>query len=160
MESLILPYFADDPGIRQYQTAVAEEAIGRASGAFHEDESPDLARLSLWFLEGKWAEARDMIEAIRSTNSMTNHRLLANWTLMLLARHQCETQLAWSLVAEAMPLREKTAPGNVRYTDAQHVQQVAASLAMDEGDLATAHAWLQTHDRWLQWSGDIRGLAH
>jgi DNA-binding CsgD family transcriptional regulator len=38
-------------------------------------------------------------------------------------------------------------------------QRLAATLAIDAHDLATAHDWLAAHDRWLDWSGATLGRA-
>jgi hypothetical protein len=42
-------------------------------------------------------------------------------------------------------------------SDTLTLQQVAAGLAMDTGDLAQAAEWLTANDRWLAWSGAVLG---
>jgi DNA-binding NarL/FixJ family response regulator len=37
--------------------------------------------------------------------------------------------------------------------------RVAAALSLDDRDTATAHAWLEAHTRWLDWSGAVLGRA-
>jgi tetratricopeptide (TPR) repeat protein len=39
------------------------------------------------------------------------------------------------------------------------MQRLGAALALDAGDLPTAQGWLEAHDRWLAWSGAVRGLS-
>jgi ATP/maltotriose-dependent transcriptional regulator MalT len=39
------------------------------------------------------------------------------------------------------------------------LQILAARVALDGGDAAGAHAWLEAHDRWLAWSGSVAGHA-
>jgi tetratricopeptide (TPR) repeat protein len=39
------------------------------------------------------------------------------------------------------------------------LQRLAAALALDAHDLTAAHAWLEAHDRWLDWSGAVLGRA-
>jgi DNA-binding CsgD family transcriptional regulator len=38
-------------------------------------------------------------------------------------------------------------------------RQLAAELALDEGDLEGAREWITAHDRWLEWSGAALGRA-
>jgi DNA-binding CsgD family transcriptional regulator len=38
-------------------------------------------------------------------------------------------------------------------------QRLAVELALDSGDLDTARAWLEEHDRWLDWSGAFVGRS-
>jgi ATP/maltotriose-dependent transcriptional regulator MalT len=35
------------------------------------------------------------------------------------------------------------------------MQALAVGLALDASDLGTARAWLEAHDRWLEWSGAV-----
>jgi DNA-binding NarL/FixJ family response regulator len=75
------------------------------------------------------------------------------------ARQQGETDLAWELVRAALPAGPTTEPGVLTLTVALHCQRLAAALALDAGELPTARAWLDAHDRWLAWSGAIMGRA-
>jgi DNA-binding CsgD family transcriptional regulator len=42
---------------------------------------------------------------------------------------------------------------------AQGMQALAAGLALDAHDLEMAKEWLEAHDRWLAWSGAMRGQS-
>jgi DNA-binding CsgD family transcriptional regulator len=39
------------------------------------------------------------------------------------------------------------------------LMRIAAELCLDHNDLPAAHAWLDAHDRWLEWSGAVLGRA-
>jgi DNA-binding NarL/FixJ family response regulator len=39
------------------------------------------------------------------------------------------------------------------------MQRIAAGHALDMGDLVTARAWLDAHDRWLAWNGAVLGQS-
>ena len=50
-----------------------------------------------------------------------------------------------------------TVPGTRYHGYGLFVQAVAADLALGEGDLPTARAWLGAQNRWLDWSGAVMG---
>lgn len=54
---------------------------------------------------------------------------------------------------EARVLMETTEGESVRFLTAMELQCLAAWLALDEGDLAAAHRWLEAHNCWLEWEG-------
>ena len=61
---------------------------------------------------------------------------------------------------EALPDGPATAPvshfiGNRTVS----LARLAVALALDAGDLVTARAWLEMHDRWLTWSGAVPGRS-
>jgi hypothetical protein len=56
-------------------------------------------------------------------------------------------------VREWLPEGPATAPGDTHFLPALVLQRLAATLAIEVGDLPTAQAWLAAHDRWLVWSG-------
>jgi DNA-binding CsgD family transcriptional regulator len=58
-------------------------------------------------------------------------------------------------VHECLPGGLTAEPGDDFVVFAQPMQRLAAALALDAGDLDTARAWLEAHDRWLAWSGGV-----
>jgi ATP/maltotriose-dependent transcriptional regulator MalT len=58
-----------------------------------------------------------------------------------------------------LPAGPSTDPGNSDYENALEAQCLAAALALDAGDKGAAQAWLDSHDRWLEWSGAIYSRA-
>ena len=60
---------------------------------------------------------------------------------------------------EALPDGPATTPGQVVFLPMTEMQRLAATLALDDGDLPTARAWLAAHDRWLAWNGTVLGRA-
>ena len=68
-----------------------------------------------------------------------------------------ETTLAWQIVRRSLPAGLETPPGSVRFLLAREIQLLAAALALDAGDFATARRWLDTHNRWQRWSGAVLG---
>ena len=62
-------------------------------------------------------------------------------------------------IERAFPMGPMTEPGGMPFTPALPLLRTAAALALDGGDLATARAWLATHDRWLRRAAPRRGWA-
>jgi ATP/maltotriose-dependent transcriptional regulator MalT len=54
-----------------------------------------------------------------------------------------------------LPLGVSTEPGGNRFFSALATQRLAANLSLDAEDLPGARAWLEAHDRWIDWSGAV-----
>jgi ATP/maltotriose-dependent transcriptional regulator MalT len=154
----VLPYQADDLAERRRLAQEAEAAWARASGAL-EDLPPGFAHLPLLLVEGEWGAARVLGLAATAPGSRASWRPLATSLLVGLARQQGDTDLAWRLVRESLPAGPATEPGDGILLDTVAVLRVAALLSIDAGEPTAAHAWLQAHDRWLDWSGAVLGRA-
>jgi DNA-binding CsgD family transcriptional regulator len=77
-----------------------------------------------------------------------------------IASAQGDWTLVNALIAGVLPLGASTAPGNAHFLDsASALQRIGAELALAGGDLASARAWLEAHDRWLTWAGAVLGQA-
>ncbi|MBA3416989.1 MAG: hypothetical protein H0U10_17345 [Chloroflexia bacterium] len=63
------------------------------------------------------------------------------------------------MIGEALPEGPATIPGDIRFGEALALLRYAAGLSLDAGDLPSASAWIETHDRWLAWSGGLRWRA-
>ncbi|HEX6738822.1 MAG TPA: helix-turn-helix transcriptional regulator, partial [Vicinamibacteria bacterium] len=159
LDLVVLPYETDRLAERRRLAEEAERAWTRASGALA-DFPPRFARLPLLLLEGRWAEARDLaLATLAATRSHEAWRRYPGRYLGQLARAQGDTDLAWRLVREEFPTGPATEPGATWFLPALTMQRLAAALALDADDPATARAWLATHDRWLAWSGSVLGQA-
>ena len=149
--AIFLPYYADQPTERRRLSGVADEALRRTSGV--RDEDSRIAYLPLLELEGQWRELRQLVTAYGA--GWDN----VGWILAPLAREQGDTGLAWDLVRQLMPNGPTSEPGGIGFIAATTYQRLAASLSLDAGDLPSARAWLDAHDRWLHWSGTVLGRA-
>ncbi|HET8629014.1 MAG TPA: AAA family ATPase [Thermomicrobiales bacterium] len=154
----VLPYHADDLAERRALAAEAVDAWTRASGVYPEIP-PRLAGLPLLFVEGDWAEARRLALAAPATGWSAPRRLVAATVLGPLARAQGNADSANAVVRVGLPDGPATAPGGARFFVALALQRLAAALALDDGDLAAARAWLDAHDRWLAWGESLLGRA-
>ena len=71
------------------------------------------------------------------------------------AHRRGDRALAWATVQQILIDGPATQPGASVFFPSMSLLHTAAMLALDEGDLATARAWLETHDRWLAWSDSV-----
>jgi DNA-binding CsgD family transcriptional regulator len=154
---VVLPYQTDDVSERRRLAREASEAWTRASDVL-EDLTPRFAHLPLLLVEGEWAEARELALAATAEGSRTSWRPLAASLLARLARDQGEPELAWRLIREQLPSGAATPPGDAILLDTLMLLRLAAALALD-GEPAKAVAWLEAHDRWLDWSQAVLGRA-
>jgi DNA-binding CsgD family transcriptional regulator len=150
-----IPYFADDPAERAHLVAAMDGALARHAA---QGGKPPSARV-LWpllVLEGRWTEAR--ARWTRDTEGAF-FRMYATPHVGLLARAQGNREWARRLVRELLPDGPATEPGQTVFMPMTQMQRLAAQLALDDGSLPTAKEWLEAHDRWLAWSGAVRGLS-
>jgi ATP/maltotriose-dependent transcriptional regulator MalT len=114
----------------------------------------------LFVVEGQWGEAREIAASTLSASQAHDawRRYPARF-LAWLAREQGDLDLAWRIIREEFPEGPATSPGTTWFLPAIALQEVAARLAVDQGDLPTARNWLQARDRWLEWSGTVLGRA-
>ncbi|HEY8597059.1 MAG TPA: AAA family ATPase [Thermomicrobiales bacterium] len=157
LEWVVLPYRTDQLAERQRLLAEGERAWARAGGTHAADSAAEV-RLPLQLLEGRWAEARPALEARRDTGP-TNWRARVALRLGPLARAQGDADLVRALVREWLPAGPAGEPGESFLACALVLQRLAAALALDGGDRASARSWLEAHDRWLAWSGAALGRA-
>jgi predicted ATPase/DNA-binding CsgD family transcriptional regulator len=125
----------------------------RGAGAFT-GEVPPLGIGHQWLrtLEGEWDEASRLMEQGRGAFDAGALRQYAVCTLGEIARNRGEPDEAWRHVYEVLPLGVATEPGGNRFFSALAIQRLAAELSVDANDLPGARAWLEAHDRWLEWS--------
>jgi DNA-binding CsgD family transcriptional regulator len=150
-----IPYFADDLAARAHLVATIERALARHAAQGGE---PPPARVPwpLLVLEGRWTEARARWE--KETEG-AYFRIYATPQIGVLARAQGDREWAWRLVRELLPDGPATEPGQTLFMPMTQMQRLAAQLALDDGNLPAAKEWLEAHDRWLSWSGAVRGLS-
>jgi DNA-binding CsgD family transcriptional regulator len=110
-----------------------------------------MAHAPLRLVQGEWAAAPAPSEEIRMPATR-----VALWAgLGALARARGDTAAAWRLVHTTVPGGPAAEPGDATFPLAVEGQRLAAALALDDGDLPAARAWLAAHDRWLAWSGAV-----
>ncbi|HEU5424558.1 MAG TPA: AAA family ATPase, partial [Nitrolancea sp.] len=158
LEMAQLPYFEGEFDSRSQLAAEGEAAMIKATGAAPERIPPSLPSLCLQILQGNWHEAREVAAAAHG-HGRWMIMALASHLLAMLAQRQGDGALAWRIIGECLPDGAPTDPGNTFLSTALPLQRLAVLLVLDAGDLPTARSWLEAHDRWLKWSGAVRGRA-
>jgi DNA-binding CsgD family transcriptional regulator len=148
----------DQASLREMRTLL--DARAPEPGELFAALPPRLLHLPVLYIEGAWAEAGGIIEAVRRSPFARHTYAHGAWIVAaLIAVARGETEAAWAMIREEFPAGAATEPGNNRYDVGHFYQRIAASLALDTGDLAEARRWLEAHDRWLAWSGAVVGPA-
>jgi hypothetical protein len=157
MELLHVPYEADVPEAAERLLTAVADADARATGS-GVIEMPEVSALPLQLLHGDWdtaaAQGRRMAESSYYAKRGTVVRCLA-W----LAYVRGDRESAAASVVEVLPRGAVTEPGKHRFHHATEAQRLAATLALDVGDHASARQWLEAHDRWLAWGGAVLGQS-
>ncbi|HUG13775.1 MAG TPA: AAA family ATPase [Thermomicrobiales bacterium] len=153
-----LPYRADDREQWAQWLAAAIASEQQAEGAHRAGWLPGMPRLPRLLLDAAWDEAHDI-----ATN-MVEHQpavvaISAEVALGNLARARGDLDTAWALVRGRLPRGPDSDPTETVAMSAFDLAQLAAALALDVGDVATAERWLEAFDRWLTESGRVLGRA-
>ncbi len=154
----LVPYHADDAGEVRRLAAAAEarfERMGEEARGF----PPRLAQVAPLVLHGEWEEALIFLPYARRVRHLLQSNIWAVPLYAVVVRARGERGLGWEMVREMFPAGPGTEPGAMPFRYAQAMQRLGAALALDEGDQATAKEWLETHDRWLAWSGAVPGRS-
>jgi DNA-binding NarL/FixJ family response regulator len=158
MRDVVIPYLADRPAERRRLAAEAETAIAHARGAFVLGMMPSLGRLCCLAIDGDWDEAlRIIAETPPPGNGLLRREITE--TRAAIAYGRGAVDVVRAEVVSVLPEGPDTLPGNRIHQEALFLQRLAADIALDGGDLDDAHAWIESHERWLSWSGGVLGRA-
>ncbi|HET9016043.1 MAG TPA: AAA family ATPase [Thermomicrobiaceae bacterium] len=157
LELVQLPYFPDQLAQRRRLAeecaAAGQRAIGAGGGI------PDRSYvLPLLVLDGAWTEAREVATRAEGSPSWGRRLHGGRWRAGL-ARLQGDRAVARQILGAVLPDGPRTTTGDTIVQAALSLQRLAADLALDGVDLPAARAWLEAHDRWLDWSGAVLGRA-
>ncbi|HEX5166476.1 MAG TPA: LuxR C-terminal-related transcriptional regulator, partial [Thermomicrobiales bacterium] len=150
---ILIPYLTDQPDERRKLIADARHAWERCVGmtiTVAGDGAPSEVQCDL--LEGRWQQAR----ALAADHLGAPWYTLAQEAIIVLGvldRLQGDPDGAWQRVRQLLPQGLATEPGSVYFAHAIVAIELAANLALDAGDVATARDWIETHGRWLDWNG-------
>jgi DNA-binding CsgD family transcriptional regulator/tetratricopeptide (TPR) repeat protein len=158
LQDVVLPYCADRIEERQRMAAAAEAALSRAGGAFPSDRYALRARLMLHYFAGRWDEAIAIAEVTPEPANYVLRRAVTH-ALAPIWFHQGDDERLRDHIHALLPQGPSAEPGGIVYLDGLLLQRLAAELAIYQGDMAAAAAWLAANDRWLSWNGSVLGQA-
>ena len=153
-----LHYFPDEVETRLRLAVDGEEAGRRARAAGSPVNPPGSVEHGLLVLSGDWLRAREIAETEITREQPMAVQQGSRWFVQLAFR-QGDVERARHIVGKILPAGPQTEPGNAYFPTALALQPLAAALALDAGDLPSARAWLEAHDRWLEWSRAVLGRA-
>ncbi|MBF6591946.1 MAG: helix-turn-helix transcriptional regulator, partial [Ktedonobacterales bacterium] len=153
----VLTYHADDLAYREDVARAAEEAWERVQALHLVAPFPVRAvRFPLDYLAGAWDAAQTYAPMLQTLSG--SHALSAAMTLGTIARAQGRAEDAWRYMRQWLPEGTATATGAYPLAYGLLFLHLGGLLALDAGDLDGAREWAEVHDRWLTWSGAVRGL--
>jgi DNA-binding CsgD family transcriptional regulator len=152
-----LAFAADEPNALTRLEAEAEQvnATVREWGFTH---YADIVTLPLRIARGEWREIEQRLLRVVGANAGFLYFAPERF-LPPIARYRGERAAVERYVAACLHMGAHTEPGHERYITGTALQRVSAGAALDAGDLATAKAWLEAHDRWLAWADAILGRS-
>jgi DNA-binding CsgD family transcriptional regulator len=158
LHDVAITFAAAAPGARRRVAAEAEAALGRAGGVLRPGVSPQLAWLGAYVLDGRWDEARRILDNLPEPGHAYLRREVST-AAAVLAANTGDASTAWAYVNRLFPDGATTAPGDHILQEGLLMQRLSAQLCLDVGDLSGARSWLEGHDAWLTWSGSRLGQA-
>lgn len=158
LRDVIIPFSTTDLRARRQAADGAREALEQAGGALLSAVLARRADLALCLLDGRWEQARAIVAAFPDSGNHELRREIVA-TLAPISWWQGRPEETWSYVREWLPLGPATPPGDVVLQDGLLLQRLAAAMSLAAGQVDDARAWLEASDRWLAWSGAVRGRA-
>jgi hypothetical protein len=159
MHTVELPFHTDQLDRLDAVARVGIDAWVSARDSATEGRSTRVAMLGMLLIHGDWDEAREIAEI-----GAAGEIIMVLWDEMarvlgVLNRNQGRVAQAWEQVSRYFPEGPTSSSSPMYVPAATAIQRLAASLALDAGDLPLAHEWLGAHDAWLDWSEAIAGQA-
>jgi DNA-binding CsgD family transcriptional regulator len=155
---VLIPYEADNAA-EVRRVAAAAVAAGTQVGEEILVLPPRAFVMEALIVQGEWDEAWSLLLAVRGRLHSAPLNLAIGPQVSLLVRGRGGPAVAAEFVGEILPAGPATGPGRAPFRLALGLQEAAAVLALDAGDLPGARAWLETHDRWLAWNGAVLGRS-
>lgn len=153
LRDLVLVYWPDRIALRQSvaDETVAAVRLAKAEQTLSQHMPDEVGVVWLLLLDGRWHDARRVVGEAADQWSC----LMTAAPLMNLSRHQGEPDLALARLKLVFPDGPASLPGRTTFETSVYCMHPAIEIALDSGDLVTARAWLECHDRWMSWSGNI-----
>ncbi len=155
-----LPYGSENLDERAKRTLRSPPRYPTASASHYRRAGrPRLCLLPLDVLEGQWREVRERTVDVDWDAGRFHDAQWLRFPVAEVAAHQGDRSEFLVHLQAILPDGPTTNPGATAIIPALRLQRLSAELAIDDGDLPAARAWLEAHDRWLDWSGIVLGRA-
>jgi tetratricopeptide (TPR) repeat protein/transcriptional regulator with XRE-family HTH domain len=157
LSRVTIPYCTTALAEREQLAIEAEAAWSEGQGTLPEGLAPMATRAAVLSIAGQWLE----LQTVFADEAMPLSARFPEWRVLLGQMFRCQGSpaRAWEQIRTILPEGPSTGPGGHWFGAATGAQRLAIDLALDAAGLTTAHSWLEAHDRWLAWSGAVRGRA-
>lgn len=159
---VVLAYDADQQGARQDLVTSALEVwdrVGMPGSVPDPDEerpASDMTVFAVLLIDGEWEAAQLQAEVDLAFDGM---RFDALRLLAVLAARRGDYAAARGYLNRALPRGPATEPSNFYFYSTLWLLRTGADIALAEGDAGGALAWVDAHDRWLEWSSRVLDAA-
>jgi ATP/maltotriose-dependent transcriptional regulator MalT len=162
VESVLLPYFTERVRERADLVELANRLVEghqAAAGSVNPMGYYDPSAAWPLIVRGEWDTAWEISSGMVQQTSAAVWKWRSTHVLGWLSWARGQLDDAWQYVASVIAEPDPATPGDLPYLEATGMQRLAARIALDSGDPATAKAWLETHDDWLEWADAVHGRA-
>ncbi len=157
---VVLPLAPDRLDWRDRQVTETAEYLSKAGDLAAGADRVNPSEVAVNLVVGEWKAARQALAQLDSQpNPPPVLSALVAVGLGTIERYQGRPERAWQHIHAFLPSGLASEPGTRLFLSSQMLQRLAVNLALDSGDVETAEAWLEAHDRWLSWSGAVLGQA-
>jgi len=159
---VMLTYLTEDANECERLVAEAESNVRQQLGGQPFADVETAARYPvLWqlYLRGDWQEAERVADALSEGYEDAIFVNVRSAAIGSIAKARGDRDRAWKMVRAVWPDGPNTDLRARYITFVMPVQRLAASLALEEGDLDTARRWLEANDVWMDWMGAVPGKA-
>ncbi len=147
LNTVVLPF--DTLNLTRRDTIATEiDSILRQTWA---DNYRPLMLSGIFVLELRLPELTGVVEQLRSSLGLARYACDIVTMLSTIG----ETALLERLMDLYLPAGTESPPGRTFYLMAIALQIAQMQAALDRDDLPTMSVWLDAHDRWLDWAGDL-----
>ena len=159
LNHIALVYYTDDTENRRVIVNEVTSQFQRQFERGNLDSNATDARLLAHelFLSGEWQRLRKVRDI-----ELPNSRFPTVPTASVFAgigRHEGNRSEAWKDIDQHFPDGPATGHEGIWFDSLLPLQRLAGDLAMDDGELDLARAWIEANQRWLDESGRVQGWA-
>lgn len=158
LQHVVIPFRLDHASERRELAAQADKAARESNETLATGSESSITSFTLLWLEGRWEEARQRASGERSVIFLENQKHL-EIALGHIARARGEFDTAWTHVYRVLPDSVATEHLDIELHVALEAQKLAAMTALDQQEYGNAERWIKALEKWLNWSGAVRGLS-
>lgn len=119
---------------------------------------PRAATMPLLLRTGQWDEVEELAFQTLQDGSPLERQMAITMMGQIL-RYRGDPRKAWQMVREILPRGSASEPEDALFPYAMETMRLAIRLSLDGCDPELADEWVRAHDRWMSWSGAVRGNA-